>query len=548
MELFLNDRVAESSVLIEDPAASQVFDTASSPDPERYLSSQVAIIESSDMAEAVQALVGDNNALELAEILDSREITASRDTDLIRISFVDADANLAIIYANAFTEAYQAYREVVTETSFESAISTLDVSIAAVDAEIATLDQEIEELSSVPGETELEQQLQEAIIEFLAAEPDSESAAELGSILDQLQALQVVRSLESQDPELVLLLATRRDTTDRKSQLVVRRDQLQVDAALVSTGIVGISEATEAGRGMSPFRVAGVGLIFGVMAGIGFAYALALRNRRFDHRTQPEVVFEIPMLAEVPKFGGIGAVELLPVLNDPSSHAAEAFRFASNAIVARMNQLELHTGSSKQSVAVTSALRGDGKTVVTVNTGLSMATRGKSVLIADTDFGDPVLSRMLVGDSSKLKGMTDIVESTASLADVVIPVNLGHGHHVDVLTRGTIEISAVNFFNSSEVRELFTLLKARYDYILLDAPPLLQVSYATSVVGLADGVVAVIAHEGRVSLQQELLDRVDLIGTDVVGYIYNKAPKRPELLERKGSTRDVMGSGQMPAE
>ena len=546
--IFMNDWVAESSVLIEDPVASQLFGSPSLTQPERYLASQVAIIESPDMAEAVQMLIDGGEGLSVREILDSRDINTSRDTDLIRISFVNADPDLAIEHANAYGGAYQSYRETATAGSFASAIAGLDESIAAVDAELATIDDEIESLSSVPGLSDFEMDLEDAIAGFLAAEPDSEVAAELGNILSQLQTLQLIRTLEAQNLTFSLLVETRRDIMDRRSQLVVRRDQLQVDAALASTGIVAFSEATEAGRATSASRLAALGLILGLLAGVGLAYTLAVRNRRFDHRTEPELVLEIPMLAEVPKFGGIGRVELLPVLNKPSSPAAEAFRFTGNAIVARLNQLALQSGSSRQSIAVTSALLGDGKTVVTVNTGLSMATRGKSVLIIDADFGDPALSRMLVDDPTKAKGVTNVVEDIENLSDVVIPVNLGQGHHVDVLTRGTVEISAGDFFNSSATRELFHLIKARYDYILIDCPSLLQVSYATSVVGLADGVVAVIPHDGGVSIQQELADRLDLIGTDTVGYVYNKAPKRPELVERKGSMTDIMGSGSIESQ
>ena len=330
---------------------------------------------------------------------------------------------------------------------------------------------------------------------------------------------------------------------DRRSQLVVRRDQLQVDQALASSGVVAFSPATEAERATSTSRVVGVGAILGALLGVALAYGLALRNRRFGHRSEPELVTNWPMLAEVPRFGGNGPLDLLPVLNDPVSPAAEAFRFASSAIVARMNQAEVQVGQKQQVAAFTSAVVGDGKTVVSMNAGLSAATRGKSVLIVDGDFGDPTLTRLLVGEDAQRVGITNLVESTALLKEMVVPVSLGSGHHVDVLTRGTINIPASDFFSSSETRELFRLLRTRYDYILIDAPPLLQVSYTTNVVALADAIVAVIPHDGRVAVTQEFQNRAQLIDAPVLGYIYNKAPKRSELMEPRGSVSDPLGSG-----
>jgi receptor protein-tyrosine kinase len=286
-------------------------------------------------------------------------------------------------------------------------------------------------------------------------------------------------------------------------------------------------------------------LIVGLIVGAAAAFVLALRNRRFGHRTDPETVLGVPLLAEIPRFNA--SASALPVIDDPSGPQAEAFRFGANAVIARVNQMELKSNVPRSMVVVTSGLLGDGKTMTTVNIGLAMATQGKAVLLVDADFGDPTLSRTLVGDTTTARGMTNVVEKTAPLADVLSAMDLGHGHHVDILTRGNVEISAGDFFDSKRTREFFSLLKSRYDYVLVDAPPLLQVSYSSTIAALSDGVIRVIPHEGKLSIQQELDDRLRLIGVETLGYVYNKAPKRPELQERHGSMRDPLGTGQLPA-
>ncbi len=551
--LVFNTWVATSSVLIEDPATSQVFATPGVTNPQRYLATQVAILETSDMAEAVQDMVGEADPLTISEILGAREIVSNVDTDLIEIEFVDKEPDRAIAYANAYLGSYEAYRQTTTQGAFETAISGLDVSIAALDDELDLILEDIGNLSTVEGGEGLESELVAAINEFLEAGADSDTAARFETILTQLQTLQVIRALEAQNTDVSLLLETRRDLMDRRSQLVVRRDQLQVDSALASTGVVASSEATDAARVLGTLRVVFFGVILGVLLGVGLAYLLAQRNRLFGHRNEPEGILGIPLLGEIPRLEDLDSADRIPALTSPTTPGAEAFRFAANAMVARMNQLQTASGAPIRAVVVTSAVQGEGKTISTINTAFSVATSGRSVLVIDADFGDRALSRMLVGEAwieeqfpgrpSSIQGITDVVERGADIRDVLIPITDRYGHQVDVLTRGTMEVAATDIFNSEGINALFDQIKSDYDYILIDTPPLLQVSYSTAVVRLADAVVTVIPHQSAVSTQRELSDRLRLLGAQVIGYIYNKAPARAEMLERPGSLRDPLGTG-----
>jgi Mrp family chromosome partitioning ATPase/capsular polysaccharide biosynthesis protein len=547
-----NTWVATSSVLIEDPASSQVFGTSNVTNPQRYLATQVAILETADMAEAVQSSVGEEEPLSINEILVAREILTNVDTDLIEIEFVDKDPDRAIAYANAYLHSYETYRQTTTQGAFDTAIAGLDASIDALDDELVVILEDIANLATVEGGQGLEAELVAAINEFLESGADTETAARFETILTQLQTLQVIRALEAQNTDISLLLETRRDLMDRRSQLVMRKDQLQVDSALASTGIVASSEATDAARVLGTARVVLVGVILGVLLGVALAYLLSQRKRLFAHRSEPEGILGIPLLAEIPRFGDLDSADRIPALNSPTSPGAEAFRFAANALVARMNQLQTPSGAPMKLVVVTSAVQGEGKTISTINTALSVATSGRSVLVIDADFGDRALTRMLVGEAwieeefpdlpSSIQGLTNVIGG-ADIRDVLIPITDQYGHQVDVLTRGTLDVAATDLFNSQGIQALLDLIRPDYDYILIDSPPMLQVSYATALVRLADAVVTVIPHQSPVNTQRELSDRLRLIGAQAIGYIYNKAPVRPEMLERRGSMRDPLGTG-----
>ncbi len=88
---------------------------------------------------------------------------------------------------------------------------------------------------------------------------------------------------------------------------------------------------------------------------------------------------------------------------------------------------------------------------------------------------------------------------------------------------------------------LFTTAKDEYDMVLVDAPPLLQVAYASTIAGLVDTALVLVAHRGGVTQLDEAKDRLGLIGVPVLGYIYNSSPLRREMTVSEGSTADVLG-------
>ena len=72
---------------------------------------------------------------------------------------------------------------------------------------------------------------------------------------------------------------------------------------------------------------------------------------------------------------------------------------------------------------------------------------------------------------------------------------------------------------------------------------MLQVAYASTVAGYADMLLVVVGHGTAASELEGLTDRLDLIGTPVAGYLYNKSPLRSEMTATEGSMKDILGDG-----
>jgi Mrp family chromosome partitioning ATPase len=537
-----NNWVATASVIVEDPQRSSVFGQPSNQDPRRYVADQVAIIESPGIArtaaEATSPLVAD---LPMRELLRLRQVGSNPESGLIEVSVRHEDPEVAIALANEIIDAYRSAKDERSAAAFNRAVVELDSSIAGVEAALDAIELAIIELAN-PGES----------YEELLAQVDNSAGLtpeELNRLLQRLQAVQLAQVVRGLDPELAALLEIRALTVERRAQLELRRDQLGVDAALATSGVVLASTADVAERSPGVGRLAVIGLLIGFLVGVAVAYRRSLRSRLFEQRREPEAILNAPLLAEVPNFGGEGLSSVLPVRDAPLSAAAEAYRFAGAALSDRIDLAGLSgelESSPSQIFAFTSPLIADGKTVTVANVGAALATKGKRVLLIDADFGDQALTGLIAEYKGWHPGLTDVVEVGVPLTSAVRTVHVRDGLSVDLLSRGNQSIAAPEFFRRESVRALFSEIRSSYDLILLDAPPMLQVAYSGSVVRLCDSVVAVVSHGGDANALVEAAERIALTGRPIAGYIYNKAPLRDEMLLRTGSMRDPLGLGVPP--
>jgi Mrp family chromosome partitioning ATPase len=124
------------------------------------------------------------------------------------------------------------------------------------------------------------------------------------------------------------------------------------------------------------------------------------------------------------------------------------------------------------------------------------------------------------------EGLAEVLKGEISLDDALISVNVGGGRSVSLLRGGSADVAPPDFIGSQAAAEVFRKLADRYDLVILDLPPPLQVAYATAAIQNADGTLVVVRHRSRVGNLQELRHRLDLIGVSALGYVYTDAPMR----------------------
>ena len=485
---------ATASLVVQDPRVTSVFGSEAAPstEPRRYVANQVAILEAPVVAQATIDRVSEQlDGFDMDTEEFGRRLAVSstvEDNSLIEISFVHPDPDVATAVVDAHVEAYRDVRRQEASRDAQSALEQLDQSVAAIDAELAD----------------------------------------------------VAAQLAAGDGDDPALLQTQEDLIERRGQLEARRDQLLVDAELDSSGIDMFSGAIEDPR---PVARGGVRLLVlttlvGGAAAVTLAYSLALRRRRFDTHYEPELVLGAPLLADVPVFPDPS--EELPVLVSPGSAAAEAFRFAGTSI-----QIQVGVASGTV-VAFVSPNSGDGKSVVTANTAIAVAQSGRRVLVLDADREKQDVSRLLEHRADDAADVIQFMNGVAPLDHAIHPVLRTDTGSLMVATFGARTLAGTQALASSDatarLRQLLDELRGRFDYVFVDMPPLTRSALAAVLVSHADAAAVIVSHGGLVSQHEEVSERLRFIGTDTIGYVYNRAPLRSHWLTPYGAAAPAPSS------
>jgi Mrp family chromosome partitioning ATPase/capsular polysaccharide biosynthesis protein len=546
--------VAEATILLQDPAATIEGGGTS----DRFVVSQVELLRSPVVAEAAVEVLAAGDPVILVDslsLLDQSAVSSSTGSSLVFLRVVDPEGDRAIAKVNAMAEGYRTVARSQATQSTTDATGRIDAQLEAIEGRLLEIDGEIAlAVVSDPGIGALQSQAEEAVVliaqlqdELATAGEDEASSIRLqiNDLRNRLDVYRQVGTLAVVGSEFRQLITEQEQLIARRADLTQRRDQVQIDGDLAPDSVALLSSAQIAlpvpqGSGQ---RTLAVSLVLGALAGLGLAYLLDVRRRVFAGRLEPERILGVPLLADIPDFGEEGLASRLPVRDAPRSAAAEAFRFAAASLDHAMRT------SGATSVMVVASTLGHGKTTAIVNTGMASAGQGHSVIVVDCDFGNQDASALVAGDAQPPPfGFTDVVEAGIAFERAVESVNLGNGMTIDLLSRGSRPTVAANLVRAPGGRAVFESATASYDLVFVDAPPILQVAYASSLAGYVDGLVVVVAHGTPVRELEDLVSRLRLIGTPVLGYLYNRSPLRSEMTASEGSMMDILGTGRVRPE
>ena len=217
---------------------------------------------------------------------------------------------------------------------------------------------------------------------------------------------------------------------------------------------------------------------------------------------------------EVPQELLVGVDPRVDVLHNPMSLVAEQYRGLRN----RIERID-HLGKV-QTIAITSALKGEGKSLTAANLALVMAQDGtKSVLLVDADLRRPQVHKLL--GLPKEPGLGDYLRGACGAAEVLRRTSF---FGLTVATAGVVEGHPSELMASPEFEEWVASRRKDFDTIIFDTPPVHPVSDVNFLANTVDGVMVVVrANRTSKTLVKHVLE--SLPADKVLGLILNRADR-----------------------
>lgn len=291
-----------------------------------------------------------------------------------------------------------------------------------------------------------------------------------------------------------------------------RFQQAMVESEIPRTPIIIRSEAESFPRPVKPnwWLNMALAVVVGGILGIGTAFFIEYLDTSVKTIDDVEKTVGAPVLAVVPE-----GAEPLNVMASASA-AGEAYRI----LRARLDAVR--GDASANSLTMVSGGPGEGKSTTLFNLGWTLAQGGSRVLLVDADLRRPTLHQIF-GVQNQV-GLSTLLTAGSRLDEVVVGTPLETLHF---MPSGVHSDTAIGLLNSDRMAEIVADMKSYYDWVLLDAPPILGVSDASVLARGVDLTVIVVQYRRYpVSVCHRVRTTVEQVGGRVVGVVLNRVDMR----------------------
>ena len=295
-----------------------------------------------------------------------------------------------------------------------------------------------------------------------------------------------------------------------------------------------------------------IGLLLSLVAGVGLTLLLEYLDNTVKSIEDVARATQLPTLALIPamdagamramggkkniqrkeagsslqKAGTVGGLaprglqpqgEKLAALDSLSS-VVEAYRML------RTSVLLSTAGTPPKTILITSSQPGEGKTTTAVNTAISLAQLGVSVLLIDADLRRPAVHKAFKIPHNR--GISSYLVSNTPIEDLVIKLPIPN---LSVLPCGPIPPNPAELISSDRMKDLLRTLGEQYDHILIDSPPLVSVTDPVILSTMVDGSILVV-QSGKSTRDLVRRARRELagVGSKIFGVVLNNVDVKRE--------------------
>ena len=255
------------------------------------------------------------------------------------------------------------------------------------------------------------------------------------------------------------------------------------------------------------------GFIFGLFISIGLVFLLEFMDDAVRNPADVRRHLHTPVLGMVPEMDEDDPQQIALITSrQPGSIVSEAFRKIKMSLL-----FSAHVDDLKTIVVASNSAHG-GTTTVVSNLAITFANAGQRVLLVDANFHQPRI-KSIFGGNIENKGLSNILVGQIQSAEATYSSDI---EGLDILESGTCPPNPIHLFHGKHMQTFLKDVKARYDYILFDAPPSLVVSDARVLGGLVDGTMLVV-HAANTSrgIAQRMVNEFKIARIPILGVLLN---------------------------
>lgn len=271
-----------------------------------------------------------------------------------------------------------------------------------------------------------------------------------------------------------------------------------------------------------------IGFLLGIFLSITTILLLEMRDRSLKTIQEVREIFGYTLLGIIPLVGKKARphnrdveskIPEIPVRDTPHSLTSEMYRMI------QANLRFLSSDKVLKTIVVTSAVPQEGKSTVSANLAAAIAQLGRRVLLIDADMRVP--SQHHIWQLTNAAGLSEVLVGEAEFKTAACKVM----DDLDILTAGVRPPNPLALLDSKRMASLINNFSAEYDFVILDAPPMLIAADALTVSQMTDGIILVartgVIDSSSAHAAQEMLERS---GHNVLGLLVNGVSEKNESI------------------
>ncbi|MDP2483863.1 MAG: polysaccharide biosynthesis tyrosine autokinase [Candidatus Palauibacterales bacterium] len=255
----------------------------------------------------------------------------------------------------------------------------------------------------------------------------------------------------------------------------------------------------------------GVGLLAGLLIGLLGALLIDQVDSRIRQPQDAQRATNLEIVGRIPAINSLAA-------------GSATLEFGKDAFRTLRTHLRFASGSGRpQVIAVTSATPRDGKSTVSANLALVLVDQGAKVLLVDADLRRPQIHTTFgIGLDP---GISDLLRNMVPFEEACWSVDHPAGT-LTIMPSGTPPDQPTELIGSQAFERVIEEARSRYDYVIVDTPPLLAVTDAALVGAVADGTLIVArANKTDSGALRSAVEQLQRLGVPLLGLVLNCVPR-----------------------